>query len=84
MNVDPHPGFGFCDLTRDGEDHTHYALTIFDGEEAVMLMQDFEDIAAGDPEHDWRLTIHGPMYGVVYQRHGESEWVAVERLDGFA
>lgn len=84
MDVDPHPGFGGCDLSKDGERYYDYSLTIYSMEPDVMLMQDFEDIAAGDPDHDWRLAIHGPMYGCVYQRHGEMEWVMVEKLDGFA
>jgi hypothetical protein len=84
MNHDPHPGFGGCELKKNGEPHTSYFLTIYDGDEAAKTMQDFEDIAAGDPDHDWRLEVHGPMYGCVYQRHGEAEWVMVEKLDGFA
>lgn len=84
MNVDPHPGFGGCTLTRDGELHTDYFLTIHSTQADERVMQDFEDIAAGDPDHDWRLTINGPMYGCVYQRHGDAEWVMVEKLEGFA
>ena len=39
---------------------------------------------AGDPDNDWRFEVHGPLGGVVYQSHGDSHWVAIERLDGFA
>lgn len=52
-------------------------------EEAVTL-SDIEEAVADDPDHDWRLEIHGPMGGVVYQRQGCAQWVAVKRLEGFA
>ncbi len=47
-------------------------------------LADIEEAVADDPDHDWRLEIHGPLGGVVYQRQGCAQWVAVERLDGFA
>jgi len=49
-----------------------------------LTLADIEEVAADDPDHDWRLEIHGPMGGVIYQRQGCAQWVAVERLDGFA
>ena len=86
MDWDPDPGFGVVYLMRDGENAMQYML--HDGEEsggpASMTVQDFEDQASGDPNHDWRFEIHGPLGGVVYQRQGCAQWVAVERLEGFA
>lgn len=84
LDWDPDPGFGCVYLTRDGEQVLCYMPTIHDGDDAVMYVQDFEDRAAGDPDHDWRFEIHGPLGGVVYQRHHEQKWVAIERLEGFA
>lgn len=49
-----------------------------------VTLGEIEECAAADPDHDWRLEIHGPMGGAVYQRHGCAQWVAIERLDGFA
>lgn len=49
-----------------------------------VTLAEIEECVAEDPEHDWRLHILGPMGGVVYQRQGCAQWVAVERLDGFA
>lgn len=49
-----------------------------------ITLGEIEEAVAEDPEHDWRLEIHGPMGGVVYQRQGCAQWVAVQRLDGFA
>ena len=82
MDWDPDPGFGVVYLTRDGEQATSYMR--HDEEEPGMTVQDFEDRASGDPDHDWRFEIHGPLGGVVYQRQGCAQWVAVERLEGFA
>lgn len=62
----------------------------FDGMELIewavqgVQLSEIEECAAEDPDHDWRLEVHGPMYGVIYQRHGEGRWCAVERLEGFA
>lgn len=51
--------------------------------EAVTLAE-IEECCAEDPDHDWRLRVEGPLGGAVYQRQGCAQWVAVERLDGFA
>lgn len=50
----------------------------------ALTLADIEAAVADDPDHDWRLEIHGPLGGVIYQRQGCAQWVAVERLDGFA
>lgn len=50
----------------------------------LVTLSDIEDAVAEDPEHDWRLTVEGPLGGVVYQRQGCAQWVAVKRLVGFA
>lgn len=49
-----------------------------------VTLGEIEECVSEDPDHDWRLEIHGPMGGAVYQRHGCKQWVAVGRLDGFA
>lgn len=86
LDWDPDPGFGAVYFMCDGKRVSTYML--HDDEEsgcsASMTVQDFEDRAAGDPDHDWRFEIHGPLGGVVYQRHGEAMWYAIKRLDGFA
>lgn len=74
-----HPGFGILRLLKDGED----VWGDVHGEIQRPLIR-CENIARREPDCDWRLSVEGPMYGVVYQRHGRNEWVAVERLDGFA
>lgn len=84
MDWDPDPGFGIVKFKCDGETRESYMHHDSDTEADFKTFQDFEDVAAGDPDHDWRLEIHGPMGGVTYQRHGEAEWYPVERFDGFA
>jgi hypothetical protein len=48
------PGFGFVCLTCDG-------ATVLDIGDGSMTVQDFEDRAAGDPDHDWRFEVHAPL-----------------------
>ncbi len=80
MDWQPHPGFGEIYLRRDG-----YPRGGSLSED--ITFREIEAIAADDPgaaDHDWRLFIYGPLVGAVYQRQGCAQWVAVERLDGFA
>lgn len=75
-------GFGMAIVTRDGE-------TLLDGEDAYhnkdngLRVSDAEALAADDPDHDWRIEMHGPMGGSIYQRHGIKQWVYVKRVPGF-
>lgn len=86
MDWDPDPGFGIVYLKRDGEVVLDYVRHVdeVDGDATCLTVQDFEDRAASEPDSDWRFEVHGPLGGVVYQRHGEAEWIAIEQLDGFA
>lgn len=74
-------GFGAAYVSRDGE-------IVLDGESAYhngnsVTVQEAEDMAIRDPDHDWRIVLDGPMGGVVYQRHDDG-WVACIKLPGFA
>jgi hypothetical protein len=81
LDADIHPGFGIVRLTRDGE-------TVEEDLWGGILVEHYENRAdattRADQDPDWRLEVHGPMGGVVYQRHAPGEWVAVKRLEGFA
>jgi hypothetical protein len=46
--------------------------------------QDAENAALKDPDHDWRIIKHGPLYGVTYQRQDVGLWVLVDKNIGFA
>jgi len=73
-------GFGMCAVTKDDE------TVWFEGPdtEEYPTLQQFEDMARQDPEHDWTVSYDAPMWSGVWQRHGEDEWVLVERGEGFA
>lgn len=79
-------GFGSAGISRDG-------LTVVDGEERAATATSWEDfargadaeaLAAADPDHDWRIFLHGPLSDRVYQRHAPEQWVLIERGQGFA
>lgn len=77
-------GFGAAYLSKNGE-------TIWDenqGEDAsyedALTVRQAEEMALLDPEADWRIHLHGPLHGEVYQRHGPNAWVLVEKDEGFA
>lgn len=74
-------GFGSAALTRDGE-------VIYDEAEAenekYMTGAEAEQIAAADPDHDWQISLYGPLSGRTYQRHGPGEWALIEQNRGVA
>ena len=74
-------GFGMAALTKDGEcvwmEQSH------DWDECMTVAQT-EAISAADPDHDWRIVLHGPLRGSTYQRHGEMQWMLIEKNEGFA
>ncbi len=83
-------GFGCAQATRDGR-------MVADGEQGVMLIDgklkrvdefitfgDIEAFAVADPDHDWRIILHGPLHGETYQRQGVGVWLCIERNEGFA
>ena len=74
-------GFGSSGITKD--DQCVYDEQETEGDNYPAL-QKFEDMAAADPDHDWRLYRHGPMKGEVYQRHETGLWVLIEEDRGFA
>lgn len=74
-------GFGFAALTRDG-------CAVYeegrDDDSEYMTGAQAEEIAALDPDHDWRVILHGPLSGREYQRHGPNEWALIHQDQGFA
>jgi hypothetical protein len=49
-----------------------------------MTVAQAEELAKADPDHDWRIVLHGPLRGMTYQRHGDTQWMLVEKNEGFA
>lgn len=72
-------GFGSAVVTCDGK-------LIADGERAkdYIRFKDAEKWAKKDPNHDWRVQLHGPLHGETYQRQGPGKWVCIEQNEGFA
>ena len=83
-------GFGCAQATKDGEvvaDGEHSEIVrhgILERVERFLTFGDIEELASADPEHDWRIVLHGPLHGETYQRQGPEQWVCVERNEGFA
>jgi len=76
-------GFGAAYVTKDG-------VEVYDGEadwqneKEPKTVAEIEEIAAADPDHDWRIVKYGPLHGETYQRHDKDRWVCVESNMGFA
>lgn len=74
-------GFGSAGYSKDGE-----PLWSENGEEfeELPIVQQVEDMAKADPDHDWRIFFFAPLYEAEYQRQGEGVWVLVRKGMGFA
>lgn len=79
-------GFGCAQLTKNGD--VVYDEAMIDPDEddnqEYMTVQEAEDIAAKDPDADWRIHIIAPLSERHYQRQGEKHWVLYEKGEGFA
>ncbi len=74
-------GFGDAVLFKDGE-----TVWSEDGKEwdDCMTVAQAEELAAAEPDHDWRVLLVAPLSEVEYQRQGEKQWVLVRKGLGFA
>ncbi len=72
-------GFGMANVTRDG-------VPVYEEprEGPYWTVQDAENAALGDPDHDWQIMKEGALHGETFQRHGPGRWVCVESNEGFA
>lgn len=70
-------GFGEVRVTCDDD-------LVWAGDDEHVWLRRFENRAAQDPDHDWRVEFIGPLSESTYQRHGDREWVLVARGMGFA
>lgn len=73
-------GFGYAALEKDGQP-VYQEPT--EGDE-YMTGKQAEEMASSDPDHDWRIVLHGPLSGRTYQRHAPNEWALIEQNEGFA
>lgn len=76
-------GFGEASVTRDG-------MVIY--EEMDRAEDDYwdvlraEEVAARDPEHDWRIVLNGPFRGATFQRQSTAagfKWIKIASNPGF-
>ena len=82
-------GFGDANVTKDGEEvYSEMAIGMNDDfefkESELWTVQDAENEALKDPDHDWRITMYAPLRGRVFQRQDVGKWVLVEEDMGFA
>lgn len=75
-------GFGGAGVTKDGKEV--YSENYHDEDALIWTGADAETAALSDPDHDWRIYKHAPLYDTVYQRHAEGQWVLIEQGEGFA
>lgn len=69
--------FGVGLVKRDGE----CIYQVGEGEEARTVAC-FEDMAAKDPDHDWRIEYLESMREDYYQRQGANCWMLIDRNGG--
>ena len=82
MKTKLYNGFGGWDITKNGE---HYFSEDVNKEyDEAKTLSYIERMAKLEPECDWRANLNLPLRSAVYQRHGKSKWVLVERGQGFA
>ena len=74
-------GFGQAFVTKDGM--KIWNEENIDNPEDLWTTQDAENVAAKDPDHDWRIVLYASLYGRTFQRQ-DGEWVLIEENQGFA
>ena len=74
-------GFGDALVTKDGK--ILYDENNIEDENAFWTTQNAEDLARKDPDHDWRIVLNAPLSGRTYQRHGDDQWMLIEKNMGF-
>jgi len=76
-------GFGYAALVVDGLEVWREMDADRSGE-PYMTGAQAEELAAADPDHDWRIILEGPLSGRTYQRHSAGHWALIEQNMGFA
>jgi len=78
-------GFGDVTVTKNGKylySEMSYRRKNGDPSE-YPTAQYAEDMAAKEPDEDWRVVFDGPMHGESYQRQN-GKWVLIDSNRGFA
>lgn len=75
-------GFGYSGLSKNGiQVWADGAVKNYDD---AMSSKQAEEIAARDPENDWRIHMEGPLSERHWQRQGVGKWVLYKKGEGFA
>lgn len=77
-------GFGDAHVSRDGKVVWREDIGPDSRWEDSWTVMRAENVARKDPNHDWRITLDGPLHGETYQRQGRNQWVLVKKNMGFA
>jgi hypothetical protein len=74
-------GFGDAGVMKDGDCIWNEGNG---NEDELWQVKDAEVLAVKEPDCDWRIYYHAPLYDAEYQRQGEAHWVLVSKGLGFA
>lgn len=74
-------GFGIASLTKNDEE-----IFIEEGQDwdELLSYKEAEELAAKEPDQDWRIHLIAPLSERHFQRQGEKHWVLYEKGKGFA
>lgn len=77
-------GFGCVSVVLDSK--IIYSEPVFDDglDDRLWTVYDAEFRARQAEAKDARIIFEGPLWGGVYQRQGEYNWVLIEQNEGFA
>lgn len=70
-------GFGSVEVRKDD-------TTVWAGDDPEKTLQEFEDLAAKEPDADWRVKFNAPLWDGVWQRQAPGKWYLIEKGRGFA
>lgn len=77
-------GFGCAQVTKNGQIvYDENQVCQYDWNDAWTVLK-AEEEARKEPDNDWRIIMKAPLSGRTYQRQGESNWVLVDKNNGFA
>jgi hypothetical protein len=73
-----------CATVKKGDELVYCEPTNPNGWEDFWTVQDAENEARKDPDHDWIIDMQGPLRGKTYKRMGEDNWVLIDSNRGIA
>jgi hypothetical protein len=85
MNMMIAVGFGMASVQMDGElvysdIKVEEFNEIHEANNPYWTVQDAENEARKDPDHEWIIDMQGPLQGRTYKRMGEDNWVLMAGL----